>query len=91
MSKELGKEVAKEPAKAKVAETKTAALMQQEERNTGQVETVTYVNYLKAAGGLAWAPALVLLLTFTQAAQGKILISFVANVSLFDCFEHSWE
>ncbi|KAF8578287.1 multidrug resistance-associated ABC transporter [Ramaria rubella] len=45
------------------------ALMQKEERNTGQVELVTYTKYLKAAGGLLWAPFLVGLLTFSQVAE----------------------
>jgi hypothetical protein len=46
-------------------------LMQKEERNTGQVETMTYVKYLKAAGGVMWGPILILLLTLTQMAQGN--------------------
>lgn len=46
------------------------ALMQAEERNTGQVEAMVYKKYLKAAGGLSWAPFLILLLTFQQTAQG---------------------
>lgn len=44
-------------------------LMQQEERNTGQVETAVYLKYLNAAGGLAWAPVLVFLLAISQAAS----------------------
>ncbi|GJJ12903.1 hypothetical protein Clacol_007149 [Clathrus columnatus] len=44
-------------------------LMQQEERNTGQVETAVYLKYLNAAGGLSWLPLLVLLLTLSQVAQ----------------------
>lgn len=47
-----------------------AALMQVEERNTGSVETLIYKKYLKAAGGLLWAPFLILLLTLSQSAQG---------------------
>ena len=47
-----------------------AALMQAEERNTGQVESVIYKKYLKAAGGLSWAPLLILLLALSQASQG---------------------
>ena len=43
--------------------------MQKEERNVGQVEGVVYAKYLRAAGGVAWAPMLLLLLAFGQAAQ----------------------
>ncbi|KAJ7148941.1 multidrug resistance-associated ABC transporter [Mycena crocata] len=46
-----------------------AALMQTEERNTGAVSWETYAKYLKSAGGLTWAPVILLLLTLTQAAQ----------------------
>ncbi|KAF8580407.1 multidrug resistance-associated ABC transporter [Ramaria rubella] len=45
------------------------ALMQREERNTGQVELVTYTKYLIAAGGLFWAPFLVALVALTQATE----------------------
>ena len=47
-----------------------AALMQTEERNTGAVTWTVYKNYLRFAGGIIWAPIIVLLLTLTQAAQG---------------------
>ncbi|KAJ7175337.1 multidrug resistance-associated ABC transporter [Mycena filopes] len=46
-----------------------AALMQTEERMTGAVTFETYGKYFKFAGGLAWAPIILLLLTLTQAAQ----------------------
>jgi hypothetical protein len=62
-----------------VAESKTkqhgedaTTLMQKEERITGQVETMTYVKYLKAAGGVMWAPFLILLLVLAQTAQGNL-------------------
>ncbi|KAJ7100917.1 multidrug resistance-associated ABC transporter [Mycena belliarum] len=60
----------KAPAADAAAEKKDqAALMQAEERNTGAVTWETYQKYLKFAGGIAWAPILLLLLTLTQAAQ----------------------
>ncbi|KAJ6465868.1 multidrug resistance-associated ABC transporter [Mycena sanguinolenta] len=46
-----------------------AALMQEEERNVGAVTLETYSKYLKFAGGLVWAPIILLLLTLAQAAQ----------------------
>ena len=53
-----------------------AALMQREERNTGAVTWTVYKKYLGFAGGMIWAPVIVLLLTLTQGAQGVFL--FVA-------------
>ncbi|KAJ6578750.1 multidrug resistance-associated ABC transporter [Mycena vulgaris] len=46
-----------------------AALIQTEERNTGAVSWETYGKYLKFAGGIVWAPIILLLLTLAQAAQ----------------------
>ena len=46
------------------------ALMQTEERNTGAVKWTVYQKYLGFAGGITWAPIIVLLLTLTQGAQG---------------------
>lgn len=46
------------------------ALMQTEERNTGAVTWTVYQKYLGFAGGMIWAPIIVLLLTLTQGAQG---------------------
>ncbi|KAG6863875.1 hypothetical protein C0991_002490, partial [Blastosporella zonata] len=45
------------------------ALMQAEERNTGSVTWKVYGDYLGFAGGLIWAPTILLLLTLTQGAQ----------------------
>lgn len=45
-------------------------LMQEEERNTGSVTWETYGKYLSYAGGIIWAPIIILLLTLTQGAQG---------------------
>ncbi|KAF8882127.1 P-loop containing nucleoside triphosphate hydrolase protein [Infundibulicybe gibba] len=46
-----------------------AVLMQAEERNTGSVSWDTYKKYLRFAGGIFWAPVILILLTITQAAQ----------------------
>ncbi|KAG5645383.1 hypothetical protein DXG03_006336 [Asterophora parasitica] len=46
-----------------------AALMQAEERNTGSVSWDVYAKYLRFAGGIVWAPIIVVLLTVVQAAQ----------------------
>jgi ATP-binding cassette subfamily C (CFTR/MRP) protein 1 len=48
-----------------------ATLMQAEERNTGSVSWDVYANYLRFAGGIIWAPIIIILLTITQGAQGK--------------------
>ena len=46
-------------------------LMSEEERNKGAVTTATYSQYLKHAGGIIWAPVILLLLTLMQGASGK--------------------
>ncbi|KAF8066646.1 multidrug resistance-associated ABC transporter [Lyophyllum atratum] len=46
-----------------------AALMQAEERNTGSVTWDVYAGYLRFAGGIVWAPIIIILLTLTQGAQ----------------------
>ena len=48
-----------------------APLMQEEERETGSVSWQVYKNYLLFAGGIVWAPTMMILLTITQAAQGE--------------------
>jgi ATP-binding cassette, subfamily C (CFTR/MRP), member 1 len=47
-------------------------LMQEEERITGSVTWKVYAKYLKFAGGIFWAPVILVLLTLTQGAQGKM-------------------
>ncbi|KAJ7353075.1 multidrug resistance-associated ABC transporter [Mycena albidolilacea] len=61
-----------------------AALMQTEERNTGAVTFETYGKYLKHAGGLIWAPIILLLLTLTQAAQvgNNLFLGFWTSSSI---------
>ena len=60
------KQAPAEPLKGKVG----SPLMQDEERNTGAVTWFTYSRYLTYAGGIIWAPIIILLLTVAQAAQG---------------------
>lgn len=52
------------------AAKKGADLMQIEERNTGAVTWDVYKRYLQFAGGVIWAPVVIVLLTLTQGAQG---------------------
>ncbi|KAJ7827858.1 multidrug resistance-associated ABC transporter [Mycena olivaceomarginata] len=61
-----------------------AALMQTEERNTGAVTFETYGKYLRHAGGLIWAPIILLLLTLTQAAQvgNNLFLGFWTSSSI---------
>lgn len=51
-----------------------AALMQEEERNTGSVSWSAYGKYLKFAVGLLWAPLLFGLLTAFQGADGECIV-----------------
>ncbi|KZS90158.1 multidrug resistance-associated ABC transporter [Sistotremastrum niveocremeum HHB9708] len=51
-----------------IAKTRSA-LMSVEERETGAVTSTTYAKYLKAAGGLVWAPIMLVPLALAQAAQ----------------------
>lgn len=46
-------------------------LMQEEDRNTGQMDWGIYGMYLKAAGGFTWAPVILGGLLLTEAANGK--------------------
>ncbi|KAJ7163116.1 multidrug resistance-associated ABC transporter [Mycena filopes] len=61
-----------------------AALMQTEERMTGAVTFETYGKYFKFAGGLVWAPIILLLLTLTQAAQvgNNLFLGFWTSSSI---------
>ena len=45
-------------------------LMQLEERNIGAVSWEVYKKYLRFAGGVGWAPVVLVLLIFSQAVQG---------------------
>ncbi|KAJ7607370.1 multidrug resistance-associated ABC transporter [Roridomyces roridus] len=60
----------KEAADPKKAQ---AALMQEEERATGAVSADVYGKYLKYAGGIVWAPIVILLLTLSQVANNLFL------------------
>lgn len=65
-----------------------AALMQTEERNTGAVTWTVYKKYLGFAGGIIWAPIIILLLTLTQAAQGVFCLWYLYILAQ-SCF--SWQ
>jgi len=45
--------------------------MQEEDRNTGQMDWGIYGLYLKSAGSLSWAPVILGGLLLTEAANGK--------------------
>ena len=47
-----------------------SGLMQQEERLTGAVSWRTYGAYFRYAGGLSWAPLIIVLTGLMQGAQG---------------------
>jgi len=61
-------------------------LMQAEERNVGSVTWQVYGKYLRFAGGVAWAPVILILLTISQVAQGKRAFCF----SSMDMRAYSW-
>ena len=56
------------------------ALMQLEERNVGAVSWDVYKKYLRFAGGLVWAPVVLVLLILTQANQGREEFLCYSNV-----------
>lgn len=49
-----------------------STLMADEERERGAVSWSIYRDYLKYAGGVYWAPIILLLLTLSQVAQGTL-------------------
>jgi ATP-binding cassette subfamily C (CFTR/MRP) protein 1 len=65
---------------ALVLENGDTVLMSTEERNTGAVSLSTYKQYLRYAGGVVWAPGILLLLILFQAAQG--MFPFIWTVPL---------
>ncbi|KZP09468.1 multidrug resistance-associated ABC transporter [Athelia psychrophila] len=69
--KETGPKAAKEVASETAVDPKKAEtdLMTTEERETGAVSWSVYTKYLRFAGGLFWAPLILLLLTLSQVAQ----------------------
>ena len=63
------------PRLYELSDTKAGAgadLMQVEERNTGAVAWITYSKYLRFAGGLWWAPIIILLLCLSEGAQSDL-------------------
>ena len=65
------------PEEIKKKDAEADALMQEEERFTGQVAWKTYANYLRFAGGLVWAPILLGLLTIDQCTAGKLSTALI--------------
>jgi ATP-binding cassette subfamily C (CFTR/MRP) protein 1 len=55
------------------------ALMQEEERIIGAVAWETYSKYLRFAGGLSWAPTILLLLVLNQGATGNFFPRIISN------------
>ena len=70
---EEGKKVDKKADEGVTEKKAKAALMQEEDRNRGAVPGSVYAAYLRYAGGLVWAPILILLLTLYQGASGTTL------------------
>ncbi|KAG6856149.1 hypothetical protein H0H87_007054 [Tephrocybe sp. NHM501043] len=61
-----------------------AALMQAEERNTGAVSWDVYKKYMVFAGGIFWAPIIILLLVLNEASQvgNNIFLGFWTSQSI---------
>ncbi|KAL0562890.1 hypothetical protein V5O48_019188, partial [Marasmius crinis-equi] len=76
----------KEPQDTKpaVATSTAKKLMQAEERNTGAVTWRTYKRYSQHAGGIVWAPVILLILVVAQAAQvgNNLLLGFWTSNSI---------
>ncbi|KAL5511261.1 hypothetical protein ACEPAH_4476 [Sanghuangporus vaninii] len=59
-------------------------LMSEEERNTGAVSWSTYKEYLRHAGGIIWAPVIILLLALMQGASvgNNLFLGFWTALSI---------
>lgn len=68
-----------------------AALMQSEERNTGAVTWDVYKRYLRFAGGLTWAPVILVLLILNEATNGNNLHPLPRPFSNIHIFTRQWE
>lgn len=60
-------------------DSENVGLMQDEDRNHRAVATEVYIKYLKAAGGLRWAPLIFSLLLISEATNGKHRSAFSAG------------
>ncbi|THG96760.1 hypothetical protein EW026_g5132 [Hermanssonia centrifuga] len=71
-----------DPAKDKL--TKKSNLMQEEERLTGSVSNSVYTKYLRFAGGLIWAPTVLVMLTAYQGASvaNNLFLGFWTSESI---------
>ena len=55
-----------------------AALMTEEERETGAVSSTVYKRYLKHAGSVLWGPAVIIFVLLMQGASGEnLMLSWV--------------
>ncbi|KZO98301.1 multidrug resistance-associated ABC transporter [Calocera viscosa TUFC12733] len=77
------------PGDAKLAE-KGPKLMMEEDRETGQVATKVYTEWLLAAGSIWWAPGILLIIALGQAASvgNNLFLGFWTNNS-FSNFSQS--
>ncbi|KAI0795051.1 multidrug resistance-associated ABC transporter [Abortiporus biennis] len=84
IQKSVSKEKTTVESKDEALKTENAALMQEEERNTGSVDAQVYVGYLRYAGGIFWAPVIVLLLVLFEGVQvvSSIFLGFWTSESL---------
>ncbi|EJU01830.1 hypothetical protein DACRYDRAFT_52395 [Dacryopinax primogenitus] len=66
--------------------SKGPKLMQEEERRTGQVTTKVYTEWLQAAGSVLWAPGLLAIIAFGQAASvgNNLFLGFWTSDSISD-------
>ncbi|EJU01834.1 hypothetical protein DACRYDRAFT_22209 [Dacryopinax primogenitus] len=65
------------------ANTKGPKLMQEEDRETGQVSTKVYTEWLQAAGSILWAPGILAIIALGQAASvgNNLFLGFWTNNS----------
>jgi ATP-binding cassette subfamily C (CFTR/MRP) protein 1 len=74
--KEKGKKEKTEPA------VSSKPLMQEEDRNTGQIQWFLYALYVKAAGGWFWALFILFMLLAEQAAQSESISQNITTLLL---------
>ncbi|KAF9269804.1 multidrug resistance-associated ABC transporter [Marasmius fiardii PR-910] len=83
-AKKGDKQEKQEALKPRSLPNTTKKLMQDEERNTGAVSAATYGRYLQFAGGIVWAPIILLLISLAQGAQvgNNLLLGFWTSTSI---------
>jgi hypothetical protein len=87
------KEKGEKKEKGKKEKTEQAVsskpLMQEEDRNTGQIQWFLYALYVKAAGGWFWALFILFMLLAEQAAQSESVPQNVTMHLLIRCLFQS--